>query len=74
MPKVKFTRDFQGTATKNQWYEKGQVADLPDWQARMCIAEGAAEWVKENTKSEPPKDETPTPPAAAKKARAKKVK
>ena len=39
--KVTFLRDFRGRATGESYYTAGTVADLPDWQAAMCLAEGA---------------------------------
>ena len=39
--KVTFLRDFRGRATAENYYTAGTTVDLPDWQARMCLAEGA---------------------------------
>jgi hypothetical protein len=39
--KVEFLRDFRGRATGENYYTAGTVADLPDWQAAACLAEGA---------------------------------
>jgi hypothetical protein len=39
--KVEFLRDFRGRATAEHYYTAGTVADLPDWQAAACLAEGA---------------------------------
>lgn len=38
--RVTFLRDFRGRATAEAFYERGQVVDLPDGQAEMCLAEG----------------------------------
>ena len=43
--KVTFLRDFRGRATAEVFYTAGTTVDLPDWQARMCLAEGAVEFV-----------------------------
>jgi hypothetical protein len=42
MPAVKFLKDFRGVASAEQYYTAGTVVDLPEWQAKMLQAEGAA--------------------------------
>lgn len=66
MTTIQFTRDFQGWATGNQFYVTGQVADLPDPLAKMCVEEEAAVYVP----VDPPAAELP----AKKLGRPKKVK
>lgn len=46
MPKVKFLRDFQGKATREVFYKKGQEVELDDSLIGAVVAEGAAEYVR----------------------------
>lgn len=62
---VRFIRDFRSAATREQFYEAGDVADLED--GAQIVAEGAAEAVV----SEPAAPEDPEPEAPA--ARRRKV-
>ena len=83
--RVKFLRDFRGRATGENYYTAGTVADLPDWQAAMCLAEGAVSGVV--VEQVPPLETgvavssstaapavTPAPAKTATKRAAKKVK
>ena len=38
---VTFTRDFRGRATNEQYYQAGEVVDLPAEAVRALLAEGA---------------------------------
>jgi hypothetical protein len=63
--KVQFLRDFQGRATKENYYTAGTVVDLPDWQASACLAEKVVSVV--SVAEVPPLAEpvaVPPPPAA----------
>lgn len=43
--KVKFLRDFQGRATREVFYKKGQEVELDSSAADAVVAEGVAEYV-----------------------------
>lgn len=43
--RIRFLRDFQGVATGEQFYQAGEVADLP--HGDRVVAEGAAELAPE---------------------------
>ena len=40
--RVKFLRDFQGKETRERFYRKNEVADLPDSMASQLVADKAA--------------------------------
>lgn len=52
---IRFTRDFRSAATREAFYEAGDVADLED--GAQIVAEGAAEAVV--VEPAPPADEEP---------------
>jgi hypothetical protein len=59
---IKFIRDFQSAATGEQFYTKGQEADLP--LGAQIVAEGAAEIVTIDARkgqAQPKEDVPPTP-------------
>lgn len=65
---IRFLRDFRSAATGEQFYEKGQTADLPEGAA--IVAEGAAEVVPLKAREkqvEPSEKELPGEVAASKK-------
>lgn len=43
--KVKFLKGFQGTETRNVWYEAGKVADLEEEMAILVVRNGQAEFI-----------------------------
>ena len=43
MTQIRFLRDFRGRASAEQYFEKGAIANLPDEQVVMLLAEGAVE-------------------------------
>lgn len=47
MPTIRFLQDFQGVETNGVFYERGQVADVPDGVASRCVADKRAERVSE---------------------------
>jgi hypothetical protein len=72
---VKFVRDFRGRATAEQYYTAGTVVDLPEGQAVMVLAEGAAVPVVEPASVvPPPTTEAGTSAKPARKTTARKTK
>ena len=47
MQTVKFVRDFRGMATKEHYFQAGEVVDFPYLDSPQLIAEGAVELVEE---------------------------
>lgn len=59
MPKVKFTRGFQGVATNELFFEAGQEWEFDDDTAAQLVKENAAEIVLPELL--PPAEEQPAP-------------
>lgn len=59
---IRFLRDFQSSATNENFYTAGEVADLP--RGAEIVAEGAAEIVTiEARRGQIKEEEKPTKPA-----------
>ena len=57
--KIKMLSDFRGRETNEQYYQAGQVADLPDDVAARLVADKRAEYAQEpaqEQKQEPKQD------------------
>lgn len=73
MAKVKFLRDFRGVASAEQFHLAASVADLPEWQVTMLLAEGVVVLITPTVETGPGV-EAPGPAVAAKKTRKPRAK